>query len=150
MKISDFRAWFEQLLRLSRGQAEQVRRSLGESPPPPQTVQWREQFYKPRCPSCEGERCYRWGHQAGLQRFRCRSCGRTFTATSGTPLARLRLKEHWLTYCEALRTGLTVRASASLCGVDKNTRFRWRHRFLTLPSTAKASHLQGIVEADET
>jgi transposase-like protein len=65
-------------------------------------------------------------------------------------LARLRLKEHWLTFCESLRNGLTVRASAAVWGVDKNTRFRWRHRFLTLPSAAKASHLQGIVEADET
>ncbi len=150
MKITDFRTWFEQLPRLSRGQAERVRRHLGETPPPPETVQWLEHRYKPRCPTCDGEHCYRWGHQAGLQRFRCRSCGRTFTATSGTPLARLRLKEHWLTFCESLRNGLTVRASASLCGVDKNTSFRWRHRFLTLPATAKASHLQGIVEADET
>jgi len=150
MKSADFRPWFEQLPRLSRGQAEQVRQGLGETPPPTQTVQWLEHFHEPRCPSCEGEHCYRWGHQAGLQRFRCRSCGRTFSALSGTPLARLRRKEHWLTFGESLRNGLTVRASAALCGVDKNTSFRWRHRFLTLPSTAKASHLPGIVEADET
>jgi len=150
MKSSDFRIWFEQLPRLSRGQADQVRRSLGESPPPPQTVQWLEHFHQPCCPNCTGQCCYRWGHQAGLQRFRCRSCGRTFTTISGTPLVRLRRKEQWLTFCESLQNGLTIRASAALCGVDKNTSFRWRHRFLTLPSTAKADHLRGIVEADET
>jgi len=38
---------------------------------------------------------------------------------------------------------MKVRASASVCGVDKNTSFRWRHRFLALPATVKAS--QGIV-----
>jgi hypothetical protein len=34
--------------------------------------------------------------------------------------------------------------------VHKNTAFRWRHRFLTLPAEVKPSHLGGIVEADET
>ena len=42
---------------------------------------------------------------------------------------------------------MKVRASASVCGVDKKTSFRWRHRFLALPATVKAS--QGIVEANE-
>jgi hypothetical protein len=50
MKTLDFRIWFEQLPRLSRGQSEQVRRSLGKSPPP-QTVQWLEHFHQPCCPN---------------------------------------------------------------------------------------------------
>jgi hypothetical protein len=70
--------------------------------------------------------------------------------SSGTPLARLRYKERWLTSSEALLDGLTVRAAARRCGVHKNTSFRWRHRFLQLPATTKAKHLQGIAEADET
>jgi hypothetical protein len=46
--------------------------------------------------------------------------------------------------------GETVRAAASCCGIHKNTSFRWRHRFLSIPSRIKPSHLHGIVEADET
>jgi hypothetical protein len=63
-------------------------------------------------------------------------------------LAHLRHKEQWLNYSAALIEGLTV--SAKQCGIDKNTSFRWRHRFLTLPAATKANHLQGIIEADET
>jgi transposase-like protein len=85
-----------------------------------------------------------------MQRFRCRQCSHTFTLLSGTPLARLRHKERWLLYSEALLEGLTVRQAARRCGIHKNTSFRWRHRFLRLPAETKAEHLQGIAEADET
>jgi hypothetical protein len=65
-------------------------------------------------------------------------------------LIRLRHKEQWLNYSAVLIDSLTVRASAKQRGIDKNTSFRWRHRFLVLPVATKANRLQGIVEADET
>ena len=43
-----------------------------------------------------------------------------------------------------------LRQSAAECGISLKTSFRWRHRFLQLPSMIKASHLEGIIEADET
>jgi hypothetical protein len=87
---------------------------------------------------------------AGLPRFRCAACGRTFNALTGTPLARLRQRARWGEYAGALIEGERVRAAARRCGVHKNTAFRWRHRFLALPAQVKPSHLHGIVEADET
>lgn len=48
---------------------------------------------KLHCPRCQGTQMYRHGEANGLQRFRCRACGRTFNSLTGTPLARLRLKE---------------------------------------------------------
>jgi transposase-like protein len=42
------------------------------------------------CPHCSGERMARNGSASGLQRYKCRDCGRTFNALTGTPLARLR------------------------------------------------------------
>jgi len=98
----------------------------------------------------QGERLGRWGRQSGLQRFRCRDCGKCFNALTGTPLARLRRKECWLVYSQALIEGLTIRASAARSGVAKTTSFRWRHRFLTDLAELKATSLTGIVEADET
>jgi hypothetical protein len=62
----------------------------------------------------------------------------------------LRLKGQWLNYCAGMVQGLTVRANARQCGIDKNTSFRWRHRFLQCPAVTKATCMQGIVEADET
>ena len=65
-------------------------------------------------------------------------------------LARLRKRDKWLVYSQALIDGLSVRKGAALCGINKNTAFLWRHRFLTFVSTNQALHEEGIVEADET
>lgn len=53
-------------------------------------------------------------------------------------------------YAQLLIEGVTVRAAAQACGVNKNTAFLWRHRFLTRISQHQAHHEEGIVEADET
>jgi len=50
------------------------------------------------------------GRADGLQRFKCRSCSKTFNALTSTPLARLRMKGKWLTQAEAIRDGLTIPA----------------------------------------
>lgn len=150
MKASDFKIWLEQLSQLSRGQQEQLKQHIGRSVPQSAVVKALEQFEMPCCPTCQTNHPYRWGRQAGLQRFRCRTCKHTFTTLTGTPLARLRHKEQWLNYSTAMIQGLTIRASAQQCRIDKNTSFRWRHRFLTLPASARANGLNGIVEADET
>ena len=150
MKATDFREWLEKISQLNRRQKEQAKDYLSEAKPQAVVVKYLEDFFEPSCPVCQADRPHRWGHQAGLQRFRCCLCKHTFTAISGTPLARPRHKEQWLNYSAALIEGLTVRASGRQCGIDKNTSFRWRHRFLTLPAATKANHLQGIIEADET
>jgi transposase-like protein len=102
------------------------------------------------CPRCQGKQLYRHGTKSGLQRFRCRACGRTFNSLTGTPLARLRHKEKWLDFGECMLDSRTVRETAARLGVDKNTSLRWRHRFLTLTKTDRPACLNGIAEADET
>jgi transposase-like protein len=46
----------------------------------------------PICPHCAGTWIVRSGSASGLQRYKCRTCQRTFNALSKTPLARLRMK----------------------------------------------------------
>ena len=104
----------------------------------------------PLCPKCGHDHIARWGLASGLQRYRCASCRATFNALTGTPLARLRHKEKWLEYAQQLAEGQSVRNSAKVCGVHRNTTFLWRHRFLALPNAQKATSLVGIAEADET
>ena len=69
----------------------------------------------------------------GLQRYKCRACGKTFNALTGTPLARLRHKSKWLEQTRAMPDGLTVHRAAAFLGVVPSTAFRWRHRFLGVP-----------------
>lgn len=102
-----------------------------------------------RCPSCACDRYYRHGQANGLQRYRCRACGRSFNDLSGTPLARLRLREKWLDYVGAVLESTSVRAAARQVGVHRDTAFRWRHRFLERPRDDKPACLGGIAEADE-
>ncbi len=102
-----------------------------------------------RCPRCQATGAVSIGRARGLRRYRCKDCGRTFNAATGTPLSGLHRKERWLSFGASLSEGETVRASAARCGVAVSTAFRWRHRFLrAVEKTPKK--LRGIVEADET
>lgn len=102
------------------------------------------------CPHCNGTRVVRNGSASGLQRYKCRTCCRTFNALTTTPLARLRMKAKWLQQQDVLQQGLSVSKAAAALGVATTTAFRWRHRFLHLAQTVKAPELTGVVEADET
>ena len=104
----------------------------------------------PTCPHCAAERLVKNGTARGLQRYKCRDCGKTFCALSGTPLARLHMRGKWLDQVAALRDGLTLHEVAENLNIAVSTAFRWRHRFLALPKTVQAQALIGIAEADET
>jgi len=104
----------------------------------------------PCCPHCSAKQVVRNGHADGLQRYKCRVCGKTFNALSGTSLARLRHREKWLMQAGVLEMGLSVRGAAIEMAVHRTTAFRWRHRFLALASSTRATALAGVAEADET
>ena len=105
---------------------------------------------KPICPHCKDEKVSRWGFANGLQRYRCSACCATFNALTDTPLAGLRHEAKWIEYAAERAAGTSVRKSAAAVGIHPNTDFRWRHRFLALPSAEQAIRLAGIAEADET
>lgn len=102
------------------------------------------------CPHCASRKLQRWGSSAGLPRYRCVDCRRSFNALTGTSLARLRKKDRWADHAQAMISGDTLAESAKRCGVAFSTAFRWRHRFLAAPAVDKPTKLTGIVEADET
>lgn len=104
------------------------------------------------CPHCgaPAQQLRPWGFSHGLARLRCHTCHKTCNSLTGTALARLRKRELWTRYAQALIEGVSVREAAGRCGIDKNTAFLWRHRFLKAARTHRAEHEGGIVEADET
>jgi Transposase and inactivated derivatives len=103
-----------------------------------------------QCPHCAEPKLRPWGSSHGLPRYRCTACHKTCNPLTGTPLARLRKREQWLSYAQALIDGSSIRNAAKQCSINKNTSFLWRHRFLLLASQHQAEHEEGIVEADET
>jgi transposase-like protein len=104
---------------------------------------------RPVCPKCQSGSLHKWGVVSGIQRYRCKDCGRGFNALTGTSMARLRKKELWLEYSKALADSLSLSKAAERCGIDRTTAFRWRHRFLQIPSKNKTC-CSGITEVDET
>jgi transposase-like protein len=104
----------------------------------------------PECPHCYSGLINRHGKAGIMQRYRCKNGLKSFNAVSNTPLARRRHKEKWLKYLQYMISGKALRASATDCDINLKTPFIWRHRFLQLPATMKATLLEGIVAADET
>ena len=54
------------------------------------------------CRYFQSKEYYRWGCESGIQRYKCRSCGRTYNALTKTPVAKLRKKAQWLSNEEAI------------------------------------------------
>ena len=71
---------------------------------------------KRQCPHCNTPGAVSHGMGRGLRRYRCKACGKTFNATTGTSLHCLHKKDRWLAYGECLSDGMTIRDSAKgLC-----------------------------------
>jgi transposase-like protein len=68
-------------------------------------------------------------HSHKEQRFRCRTCGKTFAATKGTPLYRLH-KDHSLFVCVVtlLAYGCPTQAVVAAFGLDERTVASWQAR----------------------
>ena len=102
------------------------------------------------CPRCQSTNRYKHGIEFGSQRFRCKDCGKTYTATTGTPFHRLRDKTKLLENAACMSDGLSVRKTAARMDISVQKAFRWRHKFLAFLNQQKPSALSGVVEADET
>ena len=101
---------------------------------------------KLKCIHCKSKDFIRWGYQSDLQRYKCKKCRKTFNSLSGSPLARLKRKGHWLDYSKCLILGKTIRNAALVCDISKSTSFRWRHRFLLASKFMDADSFRGVVE----
>lgn len=149
MEHSVFRTWLAAVDDLTAAQRQELEEVLAGRPPRAAVTAVIEGSLgdERRCPHCGHEKSVGCGKADGLRRFRCKQCGKSFNALTGTPLARLRKKERWLDFGQSLGEGDTVVDSAERCGVAVSTAFRWRHRFLTAKEPTPT--LTGIVEADE-
>lgn len=152
MNAAELKRWLLSVTRLSPGQKAQLLAALaaGGREDEVRAILESRLTQAQACPHCAGTWIVRNGSASGLQRYKCRTCRRTFNTLSTTPLARLRLKAKWLQQQDVLRQGLSVNQAADALGVADTTAFRWRHRFLQLAQGVKATALAGVVEADET
>jgi transposase-like protein len=151
MDVAAFRAWLSGVVDLTAEQRQELNLVLSGRDGEAEVAAAIDACIRDdqQCPHCGTPGAVKRGRANGLRRYRCTSCRKSFNALTGTPLARLRLKERWLDFTQSLSVGDTVRGSAAQCDVALTTAFRWRHRFLKAVKTTTVP-LRGIVEADET
>ena len=152
MNSKGFQVLVAQLGELSAVQREALITALKRWLPVSEAVELIDTRFSadPCCGHCGSRRVGGWSSQAGLKRYRCKDCAKTFNALTGTPLAQLHRRDVWFSYASAVADGLSLRKAAKRCGISLDTAFRWRHRFLTTAKDVKAKVVAGIVEADET
>ena len=147
-KFSEFMAQLKDLTEAQRAALHELLGKTRDEKNPAAVID--AQFAKaPVCPRCKSGSIHKFGVVSGIQRYRCKDCGRSFNALTGTAMARLRKKELWLEYSKALADNLSLSKAAGRCGIDRTTAFRWRHRFLQTPGQSKVC-CSGITEVDET
>lgn len=105
------------------------------------------------CPFCGSVAVSKNGKRPdGVQRYICKDCGKSFTVRSNSIVARAHKDMNtWELFIECMMNGLSLRKTAEICGINKNTAFVWRHKVLdVLQNMMSDVVLDGIVEADET
>lgn len=149
MRARELKRWLAEARRLTPAQQEQALSKLQDQRSRGLVDRLLAERLPTACPHCSDARIVRHGQSNGVQRYRCRGCGRTFNPLTGTALAGLRHRDRWLHQAEAMDAGLSVRKAAAQMGVHRTTAFRWRHRFLAVARETKDQQLGGVVEADE-
>ena len=151
MTPEQFRDWLSRVDELTPAQCQEAKAVLSNRPEGEASLEAIElgMDAERRCPHCGHGGAVSRGKARGLRRYRCKACGKTFSAATGTALNGLHHKERWLAYGKSLSEGETIREAALRCGFAASTAFRWRHRFLKAVRQVP-DRLSGIVEAGET
>ena len=87
MKAKEFRGLVEQLGELSAVQREALVAALSTKGSSNEIITLIETRFaaEPCCGHCQSDRIGTWGRANGLRRYKCKECGRTFNALTGTP-----------------------------------------------------------------
>ncbi len=83
------------------------------------------------CPRCSSQSFRKHGHCLGIQRYRCKKCGRCFKETINTPLHWIHNKPKMMQYAGTLTDHLSIRNTATIIGISVSTSFAWRHKILS-------------------
>lgn len=85
---------------------------------------------EPACASCVARGAWWDGHEeSGLQRFRCRGCGRRYNSLAGTVFEHSKADmAAWVQFVRLMLFNVPLDAVAEVCGVSHKVAWEWRHR----------------------
>ena len=104
------------------------------------------------CPHCGSPEISRNGtnKKTGNQRYICKSCRKSFSATTGTVLFSLKKPEKFIESFKCLEDRRTIIQVAEKLGVNTHTAFDWRHKALSVLTANAPKTVIGKVQCDET
>lgn len=102
------------------------------------------------CPHCSHNKYVRFGMDKGSQRYKCKSCCRSFTEYTGTWMAGLQRKDQVVAYLRLMMEEKSLDKISAALGINKKTAFDWRHKILSSINKENQSDFTGITESDET
>lgn len=101
------------------------------------------------CPHCSHRKYVRFGKDKGSQRYKCKSCNRSFTEYTGTWMAGLQRKDKIAGYLKLMVEEKSLDKIVAVLGINKKTAFDWRHKVLASLDRGK-DDFTGITESDES
>lgn len=110
---------------------------------------------RPDCPHCGAKAALHYivkkGYIDGVQRYKCKACGKYFMPTTGTAFSRTRKDaDTWRRFIQMTISGASLQACTEDCDIAYQTAFDWRHKILNaFAENMKATKMNGTVEVDE-
>ena len=102
------------------------------------------------CPHCSHPKYVKFGIDKGSQRYKCKSCKRSFTEYTGTWMAGLQRKDKIDDYLVLMLEEKSLDNIKEILSINKKTAFDWRHKILASLSQNDTDNFTGITESDET
>jgi transposase-like protein len=102
------------------------------------------------CPHCGSSEVNKFGFFNGKQRFRCKTCRKTFNLYTKTLLSWSHHKDKWDSFIETMKQDLSLRKAEEKVGVSYASLFYWRHKVLTVLNEENNSKLHGVLELIHT
>ena len=103
------------------------------------------------CPHCGHTKYVKFGIDKGSQRYKCKSCKRSFTEYTGTWMAGLHKKDKIDDYLVLMHQEKSLDKIKESLSINKKTAFDWRHKILAaLQDDNDDNDFTGITESDET
>jgi transposase-like protein len=106
-----------------------------------------------KCPHCDQTEVVKFGIRRGKQWYRCKGCMKTFSSVTNTLLDYTKKDfQTWATFVKCMIDGFSLRKTADICEIHRNTAFVWRHKILNALAEYQERQppLKGVVEADDT
>lgn len=102
------------------------------------------------CSHCGHTKYVKFGFKSGSQRYKCKSCNKSFTEYSGTWMAGIHHKDKMDDYLELMVEEKSLDKIKVALSINKKTAFDWRHKILASLSDNDKDDFTGITESDET